>query len=197
MTATIDIDLAEIRADLTKRIPRSLRSPNPGTTQARAWVTELADGADSLGRVNEGRSLVIAGPPGTGKTREAYAAVAALALSGKHVSWRAIFVPDLYARMRPDSGERSEVVFREYAHSPVLLLDDLASDELTTFDSRVNVRLFNYRCERRLPTIITTNVTPTKMSAALGPRVASRLAGMTGGHAVVAIDGDDRRKARR
>lgn len=192
----IEVDLQETARDLGKRVPGVYRGAEVEIPGVRKWVTELVDGADHMGRINTGRSLLITGSVGTGKTHQAYAAVAALALSGRYASWQFVFAPDLYSRMRPSSRENSEEVFRSYAHSPVLILDDLGSDKRTDWTDEVNVRLFNYRSEWMRPTIITTNLPPKNMPEALGSRVASRIAGMLGGHDPVVMNDRDRRVKR-
>ncbi|MYR49320.1 ATP-binding protein [Streptomyces sp. SID4928] len=53
--------------------------------------------------------------------------------------------------------------------------------------------LINHRYEHLRPTLITSNLTTDALRAALGDRVASRLAEMT---ERVTLDGDDRRRAR-
>lgn len=79
----------------------------------------------------------------------------------------------------PRPGVDSEQEFERYSRASLLVLDDLGAAKTTEWTEEINYRLVNYRYERDLPTLITSNVPPKQLGAAMGERVASRLIEMT------------------
>jgi DNA replication protein DnaC len=141
--------------------------------------------------LSAGRSLMMLGETGTGKTFTAYGALRALGASGVTLSWKFVAAADLYARMRPRHGVDSESVFEEYATTPLLVVDDIGAAKGSEWVEEVNYRLVNHRYDRMLPTIITSNLGVTELRGRLGDRVASRLNEMADR---VVLDGGDRRR---
>jgi DNA replication protein DnaC len=162
----------------------------------RDWVRDLvSDAVRDTGRaavaLTTGRSLLILGPTGTGKTFQAYGAVRALSLSGLMCSWQFSTAADIYARLRPRPRVDSEEEFRSIANTRLLVIDDLGAAKSTEWTEEVDYRLINHRYERELPTLITSNVKPADLKPILGDRVTSRLVEMT---TRVVLKGDDRRR---
>lgn len=138
-------------------------------------------------------SLALLGTTGTGKTYQAYGALAAIGNSGRPpVGWVARSVPDLFARLRPSSGIDTDAEYEKVANSELLLLDDLGAANQTDWTEEITFRLIDRRYANCLPTIVTTNLPLPKLRAMLGDRVSSRLRQMC---AMVSIEGDDRRRA--
>lgn len=158
------------------------------------WVRTLVRSVDSdrrtLPRIDQGRSLLLLGPTGTGKTFQAYGALRALSVSGVRAPWRFITMADLYARLRPRARVDSEEEFESFAHVPILALDDIGAAKNTEWTEEINYRLINHRYDRELPTLFTSNVPSKELGAAMGERVASRLVEMTDR---VVLRGVDRR----
>ena len=109
--------------------------------------------------------LVIAGPPGTGKTTQA--ANVARAVVGRAVSTRFYFAPALFRTLRADMNRNAE--FEEVAGPArrvgLLVLDDFLrglpnpkSFEADAYKSLIFDILWA-RSDARLPTILTMNVT--------------------------------------
>src|SRR5690606_7391206 len=98
---------------------------------------------------------------------------------------------DLYARLRPRHGIDSETEFRAIADAPLLMVDDLGAAKTSEWVEEVNYRLINWRYDRVLPTVFTSNVLPKELKVALGERVASRLVEMADR---VTLKGEDRRR---
>ena len=171
-------DLRELPAstrDALARIPRRYRDADVTTRAVRAWVDELITSGPE---VRSGRSLLIVGPTGVGKTWEAYGALRSVLLSGAYVAPRDVTAGDLYAQLRPRFEVDSEEVFTGYARARLLFLDDLGSAKPSEWTEEVNHRLVNHRYQHELATIFTTNLTPKEIPPALGDRVASRLTEM-------------------
>lgn len=141
-----------------------------------------------------GVSLLLLGPTGTGKTFAAYAAVRYLFDNGLVTVPAMTTLEDLFSALQPQPGVNTEQVFRAYATSKLLLLDDLGASRDTPFAANVTNRLIDHRYRNLLPGIYTTNAQPRDLATALPERVVSRLRETC---EVVPVVGEDRRKARR
>lgn len=192
------------------RIPFDYQDAEADHPVVAGWVAKVSEAAvagnhGGRGRraIGHGPSLLLWGPTGTGKTRLAYGAIRALTAAGCGVAWEAVFTANLYAEMRPRPGVDPEWMLRRYMRAPVLLLDDLGLPKHTPWNEELTGRLLNYRAERRLPTIVTTNLPPVRtpgmaphrevLRDKVGDRVLSRLSGMC---VLVELDGPDRRYQR-
>ncbi len=118
--------------------------------------------------------LVIRGGYGCGKTHLA-AAIANTCLDrGLPVLF--VTVPDLLDHLRaafaPTSEEPYAERFDEIRTAPLLILDDLGTEQSTPWALEKLFQLLNYRYLNRLPTVITTN----RALEELEPRLRSRLA---------------------
>lgn len=179
-----------------KDVPVHFRFAAVTDPSVAEWVRRVIwDAVESSGlisvSVTHGPSLLLLGPTGTGKTRESYGAIRALGESGVSVSWVITTAADMYARLRPRHRVDSEEEFERYQKARVLVLDDLGAAKGSEFTEETNYRLINYRYEREMPTIVTSNIPPKELAAALGERVASRLTEMA---QRVVLKGDDRRR---
>ncbi|WP_309248827.1 ATP-binding protein [Streptomyces sp. MNP-20] len=196
------------------RIPVDYRAALPEHPDVASWVRAIvgnaaapyADGVNphygAMGRrqITHGPSLLLWGPTGTGKTHQAYGAIRALTAAGCGVHWYAATAADLYADLRPRAGVDPEHVLRRIMRIPLLLLDDLGAAKPSEWTEEINFRLVNWRCQHRLPTIVTSNMPPLRTDEAatrqavlrerVGDRVLSRLSGMC---TAVEFTGADRR----
>lgn len=118
--------------------------------------------------------LVLRGGYGCGKTHLATAIANACVGQGMPVLF--ITVPDLLDYLRaafaPTSPESYDERFEEIRNSPLLILDDLGTEQGTPWALEKLFQLLNYRYMSRLPTVITTN----HELEDLEPRLRSRLA---------------------
>lgn len=180
-------------------VPHIYRNAIAELPEATTWTTQLCTTARAdqerrdaiIPTISRGRSLLLLGPTGVGKTHQAYGAVRQLAVSGVSVTWVATSSADLYAALRPRNGVDTETEFRRYAHARLLLVDDLGAAKSSEWTEEINFRLVNHRYENQLPTLMTSNVLPKQLADRLGDRVASRLTEMCD-RAV--ITGTDRRR---
>ncbi|WP_043224669.1 ATP-binding protein [Streptomyces sp. NRRL F-5193] len=197
-----------------ERIPYEYRAAQAEHPDVARWVRSIADAAvghaanalaPHVGRagqreITHGRSLLLWGPTGAGKTHEAYGAIRALTAAGCGVRWQATTAADLYGAMRARNGLDPEYLLRRIVRVPLLLLDDLGAAKSTEWTEEITFRLLNWRSEHRLPTIITTNLPPVRtehmdprqpvLRDKIGDRVLSRLSGMC---TPVHLSGPDRR----
>lgn len=180
-------------------VPHIYRNAIATLPETRTWITALVDDAlaqqkrrDAITPViSRGRSLLLLGPTGVGKTHQAYGALRRLAVTGVSATWITTSSADLYAALRPRNGVDSETEFRRYAHARLLLVDDLGAAKSSEWTEEINFRLVNHRYENQLPTLMTSNVLPKQLADRLGDRVASRLIEMCDRSV---ITGTDRRR---
>ncbi|MFH8515738.1 ATP-binding protein [Streptomyces gelaticus] len=178
------------------RIPARYRAAVADHPAVAAWVREVAErgrpGPEGAPGLAEGRSLLIVGTTGTGKTYQAYGAVRSLLIAGVRLRWKAITAADLYAELRPRPGHDGERELMDLARCPLLIIDDLGAAKNSEWTEEITMRLINRRYNAMLPTLITTNLGMADLRAHIGDRVASRLTEMTDR---VILDGPDRRRA--
>ncbi|MFF9567645.1 ATP-binding protein [Streptomyces sp. NPDC014685] len=178
------------------RIPARYRAAVADHPAVAAWVREVAEGGrpgpEGAPGLAEGRSLLIVGTTGTGKTHQAYGAVRSLLIAGVRLRWKAITAADLYAELRPRPGHDGERELMDLARCPLLIIDDLGAAKSSEWTEEISMRLINRRYNAMLPTLITTNLGMADLRVHIGDRVASRLTEMTDR---VILDGPDRRRA--
>lgn len=116
--------------------------------------------------------LVLAGGPGTGKTVAAGVAVLDAARRGE----RAIVV-DATELARVQAFGEGAGRLDELQRARLLVLDDVGVAPLGDYARGVLHSVANYRHDRYLRTIITTNLRGSELRAAIGDRLVDRIAG--------------------
>lgn len=150
--------------------PRRFRDAVADHADVLGWVKQITDDLASA------PSLLLFGETGTGKSHQAYAALRAAVFARPMVSWAATTFPDFAAALRPRQGVDSEAEMDRYRSAGLLLLDDLGTAKGSEWVEEITYRLINGRYEDMSPTIFTTNLTIPELRAALGDRIAGRLA---------------------
>jgi DNA replication protein DnaC len=117
--------------------------------------------------------LVLMGTFGTGKTHLAAAIGHYRAALGDDPIFSV--VPDLLDHLRatfsPTSTTSYDNVFSQIRTTPLLILDDLGTQNATPWAREKLFQVLNYRYETRLPTVITTSSTLDEID----PRIRSRM----------------------
>lgn len=122
--------------------------------------------ADPLGRYAmswfpEGKGLLIHGATRKGKTRTAWF-IANRLFNANPLSFRYLFLSmfDLEVRLVAAWGKESwDKEMLKMTSIPLLFLDDLGKEKMTDRMASVLFALIDQRTQKRLPTIITTNLT--------------------------------------
>ncbi len=118
--------------------------------------------------------LILLGGYGCGKTHLA-AAIANYCLERGHPCLFVV-VPDLLDHLRatysPGSTVSYDERFEAILTAPLLILDDLGTQQATPWAQEKLYQLFNHRYNARLPTVITSN----RMLEETDPRLRSRMA---------------------
>jgi DNA replication protein DnaC len=136
--------------------------------------------------------LVFFGNYGCGKTHMA----AAIANEALRNHWKVLFavVPDLLDHLRSTFGPSSDVAYDERFETirdvPLLVLDDLGTENTTPWAREKLYQIINHRYNYRLSTVITSNRKPDDIE----PRIASRMYDRTLCEEVTLIDAGDYRR---
>lgn len=117
--------------------------------------------------------LVLFGGYGTGKTHLAAAIANVVLRRGERVIFA--IVPDLLDHLRatfaPDSSVAYDDRFELVREAPLLILDDLGTENTTPWAREKLYQLINHRYNEALPTVFTSNLAPE----AIDGRIFSRM----------------------
>lgn len=155
----------------------------------------------SLGRWldawQDGVNLIVSGPVGSGKTHAAFAAARRVLgpdvlLPDRFVGSSVLYAPEVELKDGLDwraEGHREQL--HEAQYIGLLMLDDLGVEQPNEWWAAKLYAIINRRWLEDLPTIVTTNLDPPALRAAIGERTHSRLAD----HAIgIRLTGEDRRR---
>lgn len=137
----------------------------------------------------ENRGLVLTGTVGSGKTGLAVSLARILHMQGHRV--RIGTFTEILDEMRPKGGNQEPDTVPADMYKPKLLvLDDLGTQKVTEFVSERLFAIIDGRHQRKLPTIITTNLDLNQLNEQFGRRVVSRIAEL---NTFVSLTGEDLR----
>jgi DNA replication protein DnaC len=148
-----------------------LVEPLPALKSASARISDI---------IRAGHSLVLAGPPGTGKTQSAVLLVRDAITAGHtalmvNIGRTAMEVRAGYKEKEPDTNEKHET--HRMISADLLVLDDVGAGEAG--DAKVEKRLLYFvteaRQNARKPTIVTSNLNAAQVRDFLGDRIMNRL----------------------
>lgn len=167
--------LAEQRAQkaqiMLSRLEPNYRDAEPRHATSAQWLAAYR-AARHDGRRPPG-NLIICGPVGIGKSFEANAIARAL-LAEDFVPVLVVPVAEMIETMKPNGdGAMDEGQFKV---APVLVADDLGAERLTEFAEERLRSVFDYRLNRFLPTIFTSNLKPPQIRERYEARLFRRIA---------------------
>lgn len=123
-------------------------------------------------------SLYFFGGTGLGKTHLSLAIAGAVTEMGYHVvygSWQGFLSRMEEQKFSP--GQSMEETHSALTSCDLLILDDLGSEFITSFDISCLYHILNTRINRGLPTIISSNLPPEQLVSNYNERIASRIRG--------------------
>ena len=168
------------RAGIPDRfLDKSLKNFEADTAEKQAALAFAVDYADNFGTVLEtGRSAILIGKPGTGKTHLA-CGIGKRIIRDHHAS--VLFITVLRAmRSIKDTWVKGSDVSETQAISALVMPDLLILDEVgvqfgSDFERNTMFDVLNERYERRKPTLFLSNLSKNEVAAFLGDRVMDRL----------------------
>jgi DNA replication protein DnaC len=128
----------------------------------------------------EGESLLLHGPPGSGKTQAAIMVAKTAIRSGLNA--RVVNIGRLCVDVRrgySDQGLTESAALESLGTTDFLILDDLGAGETRNATLENRLLYLEERQNRRLPTIITSNLEPDELVSKLGSRLLNRLQPLT------------------
>lgn len=145
------------------------RSPNPHDQQQfRVLVSDARAFADEP----EGW-ILIHGPSGAGKTHVAAAIANRCIEHGRPALF--VVVPDLLDHLRAAYSPAAELgydrLFDHVRNAPVLVLDDLGTQNATAWAQEKLFQIINHRYNANLPTVVTTNLPVDRLDDRLRMRL--------------------------
>lgn len=149
---------------------------NSGQKKALATCMAYADNFDD--NYKTGRSLLLLGKAGTGKTHLAAAiAMQVIRQSEMHAAY--ITLHDMLADIRATydgNSERTEAdVMSVFGDFDLLIIDEIGSTKSSEFELATLFRVINSRYENMMPTIVVSNLSPQQLPDAMGDRCVDRL----------------------
>lgn len=139
------------------------------------------------------KGLYIHGTVGTGKTHIAYAIKKQYEkVMGRTATFWS--TTELFAEMKADFDrhrlDKQHTLDNLMESTRLLILDDIGAEKPTEWVQEQFYLLINKRYNEMHPTIFTSNLSISELSAQLGDRIASRIVEMCN---IVRLDGTDRR----
>lgn len=160
------------------RRPAAFAAPGALDVRVHQWLEAVARG--------EARTLVLAGPTGTGKSWTLWRAAETLLYN----AWPGrVEVISAYDLMRLVAPPTDEPALDRLADVELLGLDDIGATRLSEWTSEHLAGLIDRRWANRRPTMIAANV--PDLRAMLGDRIASRI---SDGQVPIVLNGPDRRR---
>ena len=162
-------DASNLEAFATKTFDRMEPSVHENVRAALAVARDYARDPNGW--------LFLTGPCGSGKTHLA-AAVANESIRQRRVQSLFMIVPDLLDYLRETYNPHSEVTydqrFEKIRSVSLLVLDDLGTENATTWAREKLFQIINHRYNTRLPTVITTNQDLESVDERIRSRISDR-----------------------
>lgn len=127
---------------------------------------------------HEGKSLIMLGKLGNGKTHLACAMLKAIILSTMKPCLYVTFsevVRRVKASWKNSSDEGEEDVYRDLARPHVLVIDEVGMQNFTDFEQVVAYEVINARYLAEKPTVLITNLQAKDLAPTIGERCVDRL----------------------
>jgi DNA replication protein DnaC len=135
------------------------------------------------------KGLYIWGGCGTGKTHALYAIARAI-FANTRKTVQVVNIVEFLNDIKSTYDNKYEDAEQIIKTKVILCIDDIGTENLTTWSTEQIYRVINFRYEQMLPTFFATNLSPQEMSVRLGDRIMSRIAEMC---EMINLNGEDKR----
>ena len=189
---------AEAKREARRRQDRRIRAERWDSTIPAVWrgaklndlAPDIATGVQKwIDRPDDRRwSMILYGPTGVGKTFTLYCVAREMWIDRYDIE--IVEAKVLLDLLRPSQSGDPQAMLERIKTVEVLCLDDLGSEKVNDWTTERLEIIFNYRWERQLATVITSNIEPREFAELFGQRTASRL---IGGSALIKVTGKDKR----
>ena len=125
-----------------------------------------------------GRSLLLLGNVGTGKTHLASAiAHHVVTEHGYSAMYRTVYgiLQHIKGSFNRESEYNEMEAFAAFIKPHLLIIDEVGATKTTEFEQQTLFNIINGRYEQQVPTIVISNLKPDELSGALGERCVDRL----------------------
>lgn len=146
-----------------------------GQKRALDFATEYAVNFDSV--LKTGRSVILCGLPGTGKTHIAIGIGLHVINNGHSVVFNTVqrIMRRFKESWRKESDDSETRVMEELTMPDLLIIDEIGVQFGSDFEKNAMFDILNTRYENRRPTIMLSNLTQKEVNLFLGDRVFDRL----------------------
>lgn len=125
----------------------------------------------------DGRSLLLLGNVGTGKTHLAAAIADQIIRSGGTALYRTVYgiLQYVKASFDRDSEYNESQAFAAFIEPDLLIIDEVGATKTSEFEQQTIFNIINGRYEQQVPTIVISNLMPDELVSAMGERSVDRL----------------------
>lgn len=165
----------------------SYRAILPKAAEAVQTLSRYANNFERVLAPTPATGLILSGTPGTGKTHLGCAVVRRLREQG--YTARYVSIPSMLTALREAShGDKSvgsvTAQIQDLASVQLLVMDEYGAHTRNDMDYQLLFQTVDARYQRNLPTIMLTNVSPSKIEKELDGRFLERVKG-TGGMTII------------
>lgn len=177
-TRRLDVDARHRDSGVPLRFrDRTFANYEPETKPAKIALAVCKRYAETKEELREGRSLVLTGGPGTGKTHLA-CAVAKHVIEEHVASVRFVTVADMLRQIketyRKDATQTESSVIESFIGCDLLVIDEIGVQVGSEHEKLLLFEVLNGRYQELAPTILVSNLSAEELEQFLGHRVMDR-----------------------
>jgi len=126
---------------------------------------------------SDGRSLLLLGNVGTGKTHLAAAIAQHVIANGFTAVYRTVYgiLQHVKGSFDREAEYNESEAFKAFIDPHLLVIDEVGATKSSEFEQQTLFNIINGRYEQKIPTIVISNLMPEELVSALGERCVDRL----------------------